>query len=311
LARPPSHRLVRTLPLDTTAAILLDEIGMTYRPMRFDPDYRPFVAPESIYVMPLSADPEQFRVLCPSNLRKKLLDLAVQDRLSLRVYAGCPVEAAVLVREQLSRQCNRDADRYGSRLNRLAATGAALAVLGLVNWVLPDPIPFADELLLTAGGAGLAYYGLATRRRNLPQLRRKVEVAERQLGALTPVEDVLLGRIYKSIRAKTSPDLRSGIEGTVDLVEAESAWLVEDLDLRSLVESGAAAPSDLRHLMEVLGDAVPLGRIAALDRRLRRRPADRRARGALERLAGRLGMSRDALTVYGEFYRITREILEE
>jgi len=284
---------------------------MTYRPMRFDPAYRPFVSPLSVYVLPLAADPGRYRVLCPSGLRGKLLDLAIQDKLSLRTYAGCPGEAAAAVREELLRLCNRAADRYASRLNRLTVAGTALAVLGVVNVILPDPLPLADELLMTVGGAGMAYAGLTLRRKNLPPFRSKVEAAEAGLRRLASVEDVLLGRIFAAIRARTSPELLDPGAREVDLVEAEAAWLVEHLDLRSVLAQGAATSAQLKDLLEVIEDALPLRRIRTLDRRLRKDPGDRGARRSLDRLADRLGMSRDALTVYGEFARVAREVLAE
>jgi len=283
---------------------------MSYRPMRFDPAYRPYVAPEGIYILPLAADPAQYRVVSPSGLDRNLVDVALQGKLSIRTFAGCPTETSRVVGEQLARQCTRQAERYASRLSQLAMTGGALAVLGLINWVLPDPIPFADELLLTLGGGGLAYYAYTRRRKALPGLRLKVEGAERQLAALVPVPDPFLDRIYRAIRARSSPPPGAGGVGTTDSVEAESAWLVKHLDLQSLVERNREARADLTRLLEVLEDSFPLGRISALERRLRRQPSDRRSRRAAQRLALRIGMSRDALTVYAEFRRIAREVLD-
>jgi hypothetical protein len=282
---------------------------MSYRPMRFDPDYRPFVAPERIYVLPTSADPAQHRVLSPAGLDRKLVDAALQGKLSVHVFGGCPKETCRVVRGQLVRQCRRRAESYGTRLGRLAMAGAILAALGLINWVLPDPIPLADELLLTFGGAGLAYYAYTQRRKSLAGLRAKVEQAVQQLEALAPVPDPLLGRIYRAIRARSSPPGGDG-RSAANSVEAESAWLVEHLDLHSLVERGRVSRPDLQRLVGALEDSLPIGRVGALERRLRRQPLDRRARRAVERLARRLDMSRDAITVYAEFYRIAGEVLE-
>jgi hypothetical protein len=284
---------------------------MSYHPMRFDPAYRPFVAPESIYILPLGEDPAAYRVLSPSTLDRKLIDVALQGRLSIRTFEGCPVDAFLLVREQLARRCARQAERYGSRLNQLAVAGGALAVLGLINWVLPDPIPLADEVLLTFGGAGLAYYGFSQRKKSLPGLRLKVEAAERQLEALAPVRDPFLDRIHRAIRARSSPPGALSAGGGQDPVEAESAWLVEHLDLDSTLQDGDAARADLRRLIEVLEAAFPLRRIGVLERRLRRHPSDRYSRRAAQHLARRAGMSRDAATVYAEFHRAAREILDE
>ena len=94
-------------------------------------------------------------------------------------------------------------------------------------------------------------------------------------------------------------------------VEAEAAWLVRHLDLGVALAEGSTSPEELRRLLVVLNDALPLARVRALERRVRRDPADRGARRALARLAARQGMSRDALSVYAEFARIAGEALEE
>ncbi len=282
---------------------------MTYRSMRFDPAYRPFRRPECIYVLPLSAQPNLYRVLCTASLGKKLLDLAIQNKLAVLVYEGCPAEAETAVLAELLRLCLDEPKRYGSRLTQLVLAGGALAAVGLINWIFPDPIPLADEMLMTVGGAGLACLGLVQRRRNLPLLRAKAAAAAQGLKALTPLADVFLSRIYKAIRARSCPDLDGRDSGEVDPVAAESSWLVEHLDLREALERGEGTAEELGRLVGVLEDALPLRRIAAAQRRLRINPADRRARKALYRLAARLGMSRDALTVYSEFYREAKEIL--
>ncbi|MBN1837707.1 MAG: hypothetical protein JW820_17755 [Spirochaetales bacterium] len=284
---------------------------MTYHPMRFDPAYRPFVDSVSIYVLPLSADPTRYRVLSPSGLHSKLLDLAVQDKLSIRQYRGCPPEAASAVKEELLRFCGRGAERYATRLERSTTLGVALAALGVINLVVPDPLPVADELLMILGGGALAWSGLSRRRRNLLPLRAKAETAEERLRALAPVDDALVGRIFAAVKARTAPELPDPGVRQIDLVEAEAAWLVEHLDLRSVVADGEATPAELRELREALEDGFPLGRVRVLERRLRANPRHRATRRALDRLAERCGISREVLGVYGEFSRIAAEILEE
>jgi DNA-binding MarR family transcriptional regulator len=48
-----------------------------------------------------------------------------------------------------------------------------------------------------------------------------------------------------------------------------------------------------------------------VEQKLRRDPADRRARRARDSLAQRYGLSGDAFTVYSEFYRLGRQIVSE
>lgn len=279
--------------------------------MRFDPDYRPFVAPKCIYIVPLSLDPARYQVLIPANLSKKLLDLLIQDKLVIRQFHGCPKEAAATVIAQLHRSCTKGPPRYSTRMNQLLILGTVLFVLGVINGTFPDPLPLIDEILMIGGGAGLGIAGYVSRRKNLPLLQDKTGKAARRLGELECLDDPLLTRIHEAIRSKSAPDYDRCGKEAVDLIELESEWLVKYLDLQRLLDSEAATVQDLGCLLDVLSNALPLPRFLAVEQKLRRDPADRRARRVRDDLAGRHGLSSDAFTVYSEFYRLGRQIVSE
>jgi len=279
--------------------------------MRFDPEYRPFVAPKCIYIIPLSLDPSRYQVLIPTNLSKNLLDLLIQDKLVIRQFDRCPKEAVVTVTAQLQRSCTQGPSRYSSRMNQLIVLGTVLFVLGIINWTLPDPLPLIDEILMIGGGAGVGIAGYVSRRKNLSLLQNKTGKAVQRLSELECVDDPLLTRIHEAIRAKSSPDYdRSGKE-VVDLFELESEWLVKYLDLQSLLDSDAVTIQDLGCLLDVLSNAFPLSRFLSMEQKLRRDPTDRRARRARDNLAQRYGLAGDAFTVYSEFYRLGRQMVSD
>jgi hypothetical protein len=279
--------------------------------MRFDPEYRPFVAPKCIYIVPLSLDPSHYQVLIPANLSKHLLDLLIQDKLVIRKFHRCPQEAAATVTAQLQRSCTQGPSRYSNRMNQLIVLGTVLFVLGIINWTFPDPLPLIDEILMIGGGAGVGIAGYVSRRKNLSLLQNKTGKAAQRLSELECADDPLLTRIHEAIRAKSSPDYdRSGKEA-VDLFEVESEWLVKYLDLQRLLDSNAATIKDLGCLLDVLSNAFPLPRFLALEQKLRRDPTDRRTRRARDSLAQRYGLSGDAFTVYAEFYRLGRQMVSE
>jgi hypothetical protein len=280
--------------------------------MRFDPDYRPFVAPKCIYIVPLSADPARYQVLTPARLTGGLADLLIQQRLMIYTFRGCPVEAVTSIRDQLRRTCELKPSRYSIRMNQLLVAGTVLVVLGIINFTLPDPLPLADEILMIGGGAGVGILGYRNRRKVLPLLNRKTAQAVNRIQSLDCSEDLLLSRIHAAIAARDAggrTTFEEGAEGTTDPFEVESRWLVEYLDLQQLIDSKAVTRRHLAALLEVLTDAFPLARFLSLERRLRKNPGDGGARTARDRLALRYGLSADALTVYAEFYRLAREIV--
>jgi hypothetical protein len=280
--------------------------------MRFDPEYRPFVAPKCIYIVPLSADPAHYQVLIPARLTRGLVDLLIQQRLMIYSFRGCPAEAVASIRDQLRRNCETQHSRYSIRMNQLLVAGTALVVLGIINFTLPDPLPLADEILMIGSGSAIGILGYRNRRRILPLLNRKTAEAVNHIQSLDCMEDLLLSRIHAAITARDGGGRGTFAEGaaeTGDPFEVESRWLVEYLDLQQLIDSKAVTRQHLVALLEVLTGAFPLARFLSLERRLRRNPGDGSARAARDRLAVRYGMSADAVTVYAEFYRLGREIV--
>ena len=277
--------------------------------MRFDPEYRPFVAPRCIYIIPLSADPSHYQVLIPARLTKNLLDLLIQDKLVIRRFEGCPAEAVTNIKAQLGRRCAQGPSRYSIRMNQLLVAGTVLVVLGIINFTFPDPLPLADEILMIGGGAGLGLLGYRNRRKVLPLLRDKTEITFERLDDVESADDLLLSRIHGAILARSAPNPDPSAREMVDPFELESRWLVEYLDLQKLIDSKVITFEHLDSLLEVLSDALPLPRFLSLEQKLRKNPRDGSARRARERMAERYGLSPDAFTVYAEFYRLAREIV--
>jgi hypothetical protein len=277
--------------------------------MRFDPDYRPFVAPKCIYIIPLSGDPTHYQVLIPIRLDKKLLDLLIQDKLEIHRFKDCPAEAVDNIKAQLGRSCAQGPYRYSIRMNQVLVAGTVLVVLGIINFTLPDPLPLADEILMIGGGIGLAIVGYRKRRRVLPLLREKNERAARRLDDLECPEDILLTRIHEAIEDRGATSGDPSAQELVDPFELESRWLVEYLDLQQLIDSKVISIAHLESLLEVLSNAFPLSKFLSLERKLRKDPKDGRTRIARDKMAERYGLSADAFTVYAEFYRLAREIL--
>jgi hypothetical protein len=277
--------------------------------MRFDPDFRPFVAPKCIYIVPLSQDPSRFQVLIPNNLSKRLLDLLIQDKLVIRQFRDCSDQAAANVKAQLGSSCSRGLSRYSNRMNQFIVVGSALLVLGIINVVAQDPLILIDEILMIGGGTGIGLAGYLSRRRNLPLLRGKTEKAVQRLASLAAAVDPLLTCIHQAICTLSAPESGTAQDETMDPVELESKWLVENLNLDSLFETGAVSSADLESLLDALTSAFPLSRFLSVERKLRQDPGNSRIRRQRNKLAGDYGLSAEAFTVYAEFYRLAGQIL--
>jgi len=277
--------------------------------MRFDPEYRPFVAPKCIYIIPLSRDASNYQVLVPGRVSKKLLDLLIQDKLVIHRFKDSPSEAVANIKAQLGRGCAQRSARYSDRMNRVFKAGIILVVLGIVNCIVPDPLPLGDEIVMIGIGAGLGIAGYLKHRRVLPLLREKSERAARRLEDLECSDDILLTRIHEAIKDRGAISGDPSSQEAADPFELESRWLVEYLDLQQLIDSKIVTIAHLESLLEVLSDAFPLSKFLSLERKLRKDPKDGRARTARYKMAVRYGLSADAFTVYTEFYRLAREII--
>lgn len=279
---------------------------MRHRPSRFDPEYRPFSAPKRIYIVPLSRDASNYQALVPTRLSKNLPDLLIQDKVELYRFKDCTPEAVADIKAQLGRGWVRGPVRYSDRVNRAFKAGIILVVLGIVNFIVPDPLPWVDEFLMIGVGVGLVIAGYLKRLRVL--LREKNERAAGRLDSLECAEEILLTRIHEAIKARGANGGDPSTQKWADPFELESRWLVEYLDLQQLIDSKTITIAHLESLLEVLSTAFPLSKFLSLERKLRKNPKNRRARAARYKMAERYGLSADAFTVYAEFYRLAREI---
>jgi hypothetical protein len=196
-------------------------------------------------------------------------------------------------------------------MNQVLVAGTVLVVLGVINVTFPDPLPLADEILMIGGGAGVGIAGYATRSKNLPLLRDKSERAAQRLKETECRVDPLLTRIHEAIRARSVPAHDHAPDESADLFELESRWLVEYLDLHRLLDSNAVTLGQIESLLDVLSNAFALSRFLDVEQKLRQDPKNRRARTARDKMAEGHGLSADAFTVYAEFYRLARQIVNE
>ncbi len=258
-----------------------------------------------VYVLPLAADPSRYRIVYPLLLERCPEAALARGAVEVRRFQGCDERALEDLCGRLRSLVDRRAQAAQDRNTTLFVAGVAVAALGIVNVVLPDPVPALDETLLIGGGALAAFWAARRRNRELPLLWARVEEARKEIDRLDAREDPLLTRLHRALAHRDRPEAPSEAAPQVDEIERQAAWLVEDLDLRTALARDPVSREELAKLTEVLESSFAL-RGPAHSRRREAHPGRRRRL----RLARRLGLSSGTLIVYQEFCRVAREVLE-
>ena len=246
----------------------------------------------SAFIVPVSADPSEFALLVPWRRVLRELNQGVVAR--VWGFRQCTADAALLLTGRSEAWLRRREERAKGRYTALFVGGIGGAVLGVLNLLIPDPLPFLDEIILMAGGAGIAYLGAYLRRSLLPQIGDWSERMRERLNDLIVEESPILNAVYDSIQKKHSH------RNETDILEAESRW-IEEIEFDTAADPGTKAFDEAYHLFRILGTELGLRRLrrmagSAGGRGLRRRAAYR------TRLRREIGLSEDAITVYVEYY---------
>ncbi|MCF6335795.1 MAG: hypothetical protein L3J12_08645, partial [Spirochaetales bacterium] len=95
---------------------------------------------------------------------------SLAGKLSVQVFSGCSPDALTEIAEELKDRLQKKQIKYTDRLNTIFTMGIGIFILGIINWVIPDPLPFVDELFFTLGGGIMAWKTWSARRNKLPVL---------------------------------------------------------------------------------------------------------------------------------------------
>jgi len=259
---------------------------------------------EIIYIIPASADAAESCALVPRRLRKRALTGLLDTVIYIRRFEGCPDSAVEAVRDKVGSLVDGRLQSHAARVTAMILGGVVVAVLGILDFTLPDPLPLADELLMIIGGMACSAVGYWLRRETLPALREKARAALRRIDETEAEEDPLLSRLYRGIREKRAPQA----EDAADLIEAESRWFVRHVDIREEVERGELDPRRVRALLDGIEGITHLKRLVRAE--IRGAPRTRLKR--LRRKAReKTDFSDDALTVYSEFVKSVRAYFRE
>jgi len=145
-----------------------------------------------IYVMPAGSNPLENCIVYDERLEKELKSLLLTHPYSIALYSKAPVDTGKRIRDRLIGMAEKVLERMNNRGRSLFVLGVGIGVLGLINWVIPDPLPVIDEVVLTFGGAALALAGIILRRRVKEEYRNRGEIVKRDILRISVREDPLI-----------------------------------------------------------------------------------------------------------------------
>lgn len=252
-----------------------------------------------IYVLPSSFEGSSYSIAYP--------DIKAEDifngRISIRTFKGCSSDALKEIEAELKERLQKKHIKYAERLNTLFTAGIGVLILGIINWVIPDPLPLVDELLFTIGGGLTAWKAWNDRRLKLPAL---VEQTYRYgyEGVRPEVEtDSILTAIFKSIRCRIDPSAAGELIDALDNIEIESLWMTRYLNIQDLLASKESNPSRLEDLIDVIERVLTVKEIVKLEERTQSKRVRARLHRIKQETIRKTGITHDALAVYCEFYR--------
>ena len=252
-----------------------------------------------IYILPSGFEGTSYSIAYPDCKAEDILN----GLIVIRTFDGCSSDALKEIEDKLTERLQRKHEKYTERLNTLFTAGIGVLILGIMNWIAPDPLPLVDERLFTIGGGLTAWKAWNDRRIKLPVLVEQTYRYAYEGGRPEVETDNILTTIFKSIRCRIDPSAAGEVIDGLDAIEIESLWMTRYLNIQDLAASGGSNTSGFEDLIDVIERVLTVRKIVKLEERTR----SKRVRAGLHRLKQetirKTGISHDTLAVYVEFYR--------
>jgi len=250
-----------------------------------------------IYVLPGSFEGSSFSIAYP---KYKVEDI-LAGRLVIRKFDGCSSDAILEINTELKERLKVKHLKYVERLNTFFTAGIGLLILGIVNWIIPDPLPLVDELIFTVAGGITTWKAWNDRKVKLPVLEEQTYRYGYDNFKPDVETDIILTAIFKSIRCKIDPKEAGDVTTGMDTIEIESLWMTKYLNIQDLVLSGN---SDFGDLVRVFESVLFVKKIIKLEKKIQSKRLRRRLKTLKQEIFSKTGINQDALAVYTEFYRL-------
>lgn len=250
-----------------------------------------------IFLLPTSFEGSSYSIAYPECKVEDIL----AGRLSIRKFDGCSSNAIIEINTELKERLKKKHLKYAEHLNTFFTAGVCVFILGIINWVIPDPLPLVDELLFTIGGGITAWKAWNDRKIKLPALAEQTYRYGYDKFKPEVETDSILTAIFKSIRCKIDPQEDGDVTKGMDTIEIESLWITKYLNIQDLVFSGN---SDFGDLIIVLESVLFVKKIIKLEKRRQGKRLRRRLLNLKQEVIKKTGINQDVLAVYTEFYRL-------
>ena len=256
---------------------------------------------ETVFVIPVSSQADQHTVLYPRSLKK-----SADSQVEVRYFAGCGAETRDWVKDSLQKLLETTLKKEKQRSQNIFMVSISMAVLAVISWAFPDPLPLLDEVILTLGAGGLGLLSYLQYR----NARKAALSSGDHTPALEIVEDPVLTRVFQAMEGMDKPDWNEAIRsGSRDLVELESEGMVHLVDVEGMIRSEEISEKDLRLTVTSLSKTLSLGLLLSLEEQGRdgKDRSKTRLKRLRESLRRRFGITETGQIVYTELYRHTRD----
>ncbi|MBN2441273.1 MAG: hypothetical protein JXJ04_08000 [Spirochaetales bacterium] len=268
-----------------------------------------------IYMIPLSSSQKHFAVIYPDCPVPALLESIARGTIELRRFMGCPDEAVHKVKQALGELIRREIKTFAAKQSSKYFLGILLIGFGIIDFFLPDPVIFLDEILIIAGGGWILSSGIKLKKIH-NKLKSEEEACIKRISQITVNEDPLCSGIFASIQAKDElliKELREdfSIDSLKDRIEVETRWFVDYIKIEELIQNKQVRKTDVKNIMNGIGCILPLKKIVILEEKIHKRmvkgKSTHKLSGILKKMKKQImensGFSDDAITVYSEFYK--------
>jgi hypothetical protein len=252
-----------------------------------------------IYILPSGFEKSSYLIAYPDFAPEDIL----AGRISIRTFEGCSTEAFEEIKVELKGRLRKKYEKYLENINTLFTLGLGFFILGIIDWVIPDPVLFIDELVLMIFGGFTAWKSWRGKKEKLPMLKNKID--HYNYNSMYPKigTDTILTSIFKAIRCKIDPIGAVEIVDGMDEIEIESLWMTRYLNIQDL--SAAADISGIKELLRVIKKVFLLRRLLKLEGKKQNKWIRSQFLNLEQQTESNTGILPEVLAVYLEFYKLS------
>ena len=248
----------------------------------------------NIYVIPLSSNNKDYKIIYPENLEKTLSKY--NTKITIKQFEQCPETASNEIKKNLKRILGEKYHKNKGKTITYLFGGGALLLLGGLNLILPDPLILLDEIAMVIGGGILVRYGYKIKK-EYPKYEENIREMVDNISNIETEENNLLSKIYNAIASKE--------KNNNTILEVEYKWLI-NLDISELINH-IKDEAETKEIMDGLSDIIPFVKILKLEKKKN----IKKKKKLINKVKEKIRLSNNALEVYCEFYKSIKDYFEK